>query len=724
MHSENLFSAQSLSHTPELQRLQYVCGQWGWRVEGAGASETLPSLRQQGWLVHGTNVPDQRNCNILWMPGAQTLDAELLTPLLQTWLNGGTQAVLVIIDQACCAAANPQLQAVQARTWLESLFFEVGFRKHTLYYTLAPYSSHNQTTGVQVMLFERVPASCLSDYPMAALQAERDLHMDMTRVTGERSDAHIARYQWACQFIKPGDRILDAACGLGYGSHLMASLTEASQVLGVDGSDYAVDYAQKAFGRTDGRLRYQRAFLPDDLSSLPDGSLDVIVSFETLEHVEDPRALLASFERLLTPGGRVVISVPNDWSDESGDDPNPHHLQVYTWARLLEEVGTHFILESAVAQDASQHKSRAAGGQWVRCARSLLPQALDAEEPQDAEWWLMSAMKSPLAPAAQPYVERAFAAAAASGHPSLAYAQNYANPWLMHAMMNVGFRLRNPVALVNLAETVIQGHAEHTHDHASALCVKAYRLLETSGLPEVQDMLTRLERVRLAQSDTPMGLRWRVSLLFVQAQLCKARGDFQQAQALFAECGSIDVRPFGIHLATKTTEALYQAGRLALMQGQTESARTHWREALALGELLLKTTVQEIVISPEAPNAYHHGDGVREYTVAWDNIAKSANGLHWLSRDDVYLFAGEIAMSAQHEYTVIQADLLAARTQLHQLQAQYAATYHLLVERTQALERASNDLLERTVDLVNTRADLVERTLRLEIISMKVLSKE
>lgn len=603
---------------------------------------------------------------------------------------------------------------VEGRAWWETKCFEAGFRKHPAYYKVNPYAALNEDGWQIQIVLEKIPKDLTQQYPLLALEAERNLHMDMTRVTGERSDAHIARYQWACKFIKPGDHVLDAACGLGYGSHLMASLTEANQVLGVDGSDYAVNYAQKAFGRADGRVRYQRAFLPEDLSSLPDGSLDVIVSFETLEHVEEPRTLLTTFERLLAPGGRVLISVPNDWSDETGDDPNPHHLQVYTWARLREEVGAHFILESAVAQDASQHKSRAAGGQWVRCERSLLPQALDAEEPQDAEWWLMSAMKSPLAPAAQPYAERAFAAAAASGHPSLAYAQTFDNPWLMHSMVNVGFRLRNPFALSKLADAVMQRHAEHTHDHASALCVKAYRLLETSGLPEIQDMLTRLERVRLAQPDTPMGLRWHVSLLFVQAQLCKARGDFQQAQALFAECGSIDVRPFGIHLATKTTEALYQAGRLALMQGQTESARTHWREALALGALLLKTTVQEIVISHEAPNTYHHGDGVREYTVAWDNIAKSANGLHWLSRDDVALFAGEIAMSAQHEYTLIQADLQADRTQLHQLKAQYAATHKLLVERTHALERASNDLLERTVDLVHTRADLVERTLRLE----------
>jgi hypothetical protein len=41
------------------------------------------------------------------------------------------------------------------------------------------------------------------------------------------------------------------------------------------------------------------------------------------------------------------------------------------------------------------------------------------------------------------------------GHPSLAYAQTYSNPWLMHAMVNVGFRLRNPAALGQLADSVM-----------------------------------------------------------------------------------------------------------------------------------------------------------------------------------------------------------------------------------------------------------------------------
>ncbi len=71
-------------------------------------------------------------------------------------------------------------------------------------------------------------------------------------------------------------------------------------------------------------------------------------------------------------------------------------------------------------------------------------------------------------------------------------------------------------------------------------------------------------------------------------------------------------------------------------------------------------------------------------------------------------------MSAQHEFAVVQADLQAAQAHMQQLASQYTATHQLLVERTQALQQASDDLHERTIHLVYTRADLEERTQRLE----------
>ncbi|MCP4474728.1 MAG: hypothetical protein GY821_09230 [Gammaproteobacteria bacterium] len=53
----------------------------------------------------------------------------------------------------------------------------------------------------------------------------------MLRETGEHSDAQIACYHWACHYIKPGDKVLDAACGLGYGAWLISRLTYAKKVI-------------------------------------------------------------------------------------------------------------------------------------------------------------------------------------------------------------------------------------------------------------------------------------------------------------------------------------------------------------------------------------------------------------------------------------------------------------------------------------------------------------
>ena len=58
-------------------------------------------------------------------------------------------------------------------------------------------------------------------------------------------------------------------------------------------------------------------------------------SWNELEHLPEPDLLLAELHRVLTPEGRVYASVPNDWSDETGEDPNPFHFHVYDWPRLL-----------------------------------------------------------------------------------------------------------------------------------------------------------------------------------------------------------------------------------------------------------------------------------------------------------------------------------------------------------------------------------------------------
>jgi SAM-dependent methyltransferase len=113
---------------------------------------------------------------------------------------------------------------------------------------------------------------------------------------------HLARYRFAAQ-LAPGRRVLDVACGEGYGTALLAA-AGAESVVGVDIDEATVEHARRRHG-IDARAA--------DVRSLPfdEGSFDLIACFETIEHVEDPERALAELERVRAPGGLLVISTPN-----------------------------------------------------------------------------------------------------------------------------------------------------------------------------------------------------------------------------------------------------------------------------------------------------------------------------------------------------------------------------------------------------------------------------
>ena len=115
---------------------------------------------------------------------------------------------------------------------------------------------------------------------------------------------HFHRYAFAREFVR-GLEVLDAACGEGYGSSLLSDA--AASVTGVDLSSDAVDHARKRYGSD--TLEFRVA----DCTALPFEAdrFDCVVSFETLEHLEDQETLLAEFRRVLRPDGFLLISTPD-----------------------------------------------------------------------------------------------------------------------------------------------------------------------------------------------------------------------------------------------------------------------------------------------------------------------------------------------------------------------------------------------------------------------------
>ena len=134
---------------------------------------------------------------------------------------------------------------------------------------------------------------------------------------------HWHRYAFA-QALASGRRVLDAACGEGYGSAHLAA--RAQSVLGVDISQDAVAHARSRY-TTAANLRFETGDCTA-LDALPDASFDLIVSFETLEHVAAQERMLDGFARLLAPEGVLLISTPDkrNYSDIPGT-VNEHHVR-------------------------------------------------------------------------------------------------------------------------------------------------------------------------------------------------------------------------------------------------------------------------------------------------------------------------------------------------------------------------------------------------------------
>jgi 2-polyprenyl-3-methyl-5-hydroxy-6-metoxy-1,4-benzoquinol methylase len=134
---------------------------------------------------------------------------------------------------------------------------------------------------------------------------------------------HWHRYAFALTLTK-GRRVLDAACGEGFGASLLANAAE--EVLAVDIDAPSVEHAKHRYAHQK-NLHFLQADVTA-LDDLPAASFDVIISYETLEHVQAHERLLAGFVRLLKADGVLLISTPDkkNYTDATGVI-NPHHVR-------------------------------------------------------------------------------------------------------------------------------------------------------------------------------------------------------------------------------------------------------------------------------------------------------------------------------------------------------------------------------------------------------------
>ncbi len=139
---------------------------------------------------------------------------------------------------------------------------------------------------------------------------------------------HLARYLVAAP-LAAGKRVLDVACGEGYGTDMLAR-AGATHAVGVDIDAPAIARAQS---------RYAGDFRCGEITQLPfgDGEFDLVVSFETIEHVADAEGALAEMTRVLAPDGALMISTPNTHEYLVDNDFHEREFSHEEFVALLEQ---------------------------------------------------------------------------------------------------------------------------------------------------------------------------------------------------------------------------------------------------------------------------------------------------------------------------------------------------------------------------------------------------
>jgi SAM-dependent methyltransferase len=153
---------------------------------------------------------------------------------------------------------------------------------------------------------------------------------------------HMSRYVFASG-AATGARVLDIACGCGYGTHYLA-LCGANRVVGIDASAEAIGFAERHYKHP------ALAFAVMDAHRLPlRRGFDLVTCLEAIEHVEDAHQVLKETKGVLAPAGLLLVSTPNRITYVAGGEGgrNPFHVREYDrgeFEELLRSVFPHVVI--------------------------------------------------------------------------------------------------------------------------------------------------------------------------------------------------------------------------------------------------------------------------------------------------------------------------------------------------------------------------------------------
>ncbi|WP_160173999.1 class I SAM-dependent methyltransferase [Endozoicomonas montiporae] len=168
---------------------------------------------------------------------------------------------------------------------------------------------------------------------------------------------HTVRYELAKKVIKEyfGDKqisAIDVFCGNGYGVYSLANDIKNLHITGIDGSQEAIDSANKYYSLPNTLFSYK--LFP---FKLPENIFDVVICFESLEHVEDDRLMLDNIFCSLKVGGLLLVSIPNQNIHPLEKNPHHFHFRHYKNSDFLKLLPNEFKVKKTYGQNVYKFSS-------------------------------------------------------------------------------------------------------------------------------------------------------------------------------------------------------------------------------------------------------------------------------------------------------------------------------------------------------------------------------
>lgn len=158
------------------------------------------------------------------------------------------------------------------------------------------------------------------------------------------NNEHIERYIWVSNFVN-NNYVLDIACGVGKGSYILAEKGKAKKILGCDLDEETIQYAS---------IKNKHPLIKFEVANAEtienDNKFQTIISFETIEHLKNPRKFLASVKNLLEKDGYFFVSTPVSKKEINNNPSNTYHEIEWGFLTFQNLVKEYFEIENIYIQ--------------------------------------------------------------------------------------------------------------------------------------------------------------------------------------------------------------------------------------------------------------------------------------------------------------------------------------------------------------------------------------